>query len=207
MFKFMPKEHPFFDLFDHAARNALDAAKALHELMENFTDLENKAKRLENIEHAGDEIAHRVYGLIETTFITPLDREDIHALTKLLDDITDRTEMTATRLVTYRVTQSTEDAKALSRVLLQSVTLVVEAIGMLRDLKQSEKILARCIDINTQEDEGDRIYQHALGALFDGQASAIDIIKWKDIYHCMENATDVCEDLANVLQAIVTKNA
>jgi hypothetical protein len=207
MFSLMPREKVFFELFNKSAANAHETAKTLAELLDNFTDVANKAQQIKNLEHAGDEIAHHIFDHLAKTFITPLDREDIHEITSRLDDITDLIDTAANRLVLYKVEKSTEDARALGHVLVKATGSLVQAFALLNNLKRSEVILNHCIDVHTQENEGDRIHHHALAALFDSRVDPAEIIKWKDIYQTIETATDVCEDVANVLHTVVVKNA
>jgi predicted phosphate transport protein (TIGR00153 family) len=207
MFSLMPREKVFFELFNKSAANAHTTALALQTLLEDFTDVDNKVQRIRDCEHAGDEIAHEIYDRLAKTFITPLDREDIHDITSRLDDVTDMTDSAAKRLVLYKVGQPTEEAKALGRVLVRATSSLVEAFKLLDNLKRSEEILKHCIEVHTQENEGDRINHHALATLFENNTSPVDIIKWKDIYHLMETATDLCEDVANVIHTVVVKNA
>jgi len=207
MFSLMPREKVFFELFNKSAANAHATAKALQALLEDFTDVDTKVQRIKDLEHAGDEIAHEIFDRLAKTFITPLDREDIHAITSELDNITDMADSAASRLMLYKVGVPTDDARALGRVLVRATGSLVEAFKLLDNLKNSEAILKYCIDVHTQENEGDRINHHALAALFENNTPPADIIKWKDIYHIMETATDVCEDVANVVHTVVVKNA
>ncbi len=207
MFTLMPKSNVFFDMFEKSAQNALDGAKVLDDLFNNFTDVSNAVRQIKNIEHAGDEITHRIYELLDKTFVTPFDREDIQEITSCLDDVIDHIDVVANRLMIYKIKSMTEPAKALSKVILKGAGILVEVMPSLRNMKQSEKILQACIDLHTQENEGDRIMQHSLAALFENETNAIELIKWKDIYQKLEGATDSCEDVADALHTIVIKNA
>jgi hypothetical protein len=207
MFSLMPREKIFFELFSKAAANVHEAALALADLLENYVDVPTKVQRLRNLEHAGDEIAHHIHDHLAKTFITPLDREDIHEITSRLDDIVDGAYSAAHRMELYRVERTTPDAQALGQVLVKATASLVQAFALLDNFKRSEEILRHCIDVHTQENEGDRIQHHALGELFASNTPAVEIIKWKDIYHIIETATDVCEDVANVLHTVVVKNA
>lgn len=207
MFSLMPREKVFFELFNKSAANAHEAAKVLSDLLENFTDINTKAQHLKNLEHAGDEITHHIFDHLAKTFITPLDREDIQAISSRMDDIADLADSASHRMILYKIERPTEDAKALARVLVKSTESLAKAFTLLDNMKRSDEILQHCIDVHTQENEGDRINHHALAALFENNASPVDIIKWKDLYYILETATDVCEDVANVLHTIVVKNA
>jgi predicted phosphate transport protein (TIGR00153 family) len=206
MFTLMPREKVFFDLIEQSAKNVHVGAEALATLLGDFTDVAAKVKRIKEIEHAGDEITHTIFDRLNRTFITPLDREDIHAIASRLDDILDLIDTAANRMMLYKVTAITQDAKELGECLVQATQAVVDAVCKMRDLKDPEGVLRLCVVIHTHENAGDRVAQRALAALFESYAP-IDIIKWKDIYFDLETATDRCEDAANVLESIVLKNA
>jgi uncharacterized protein len=207
MFSLMPRERIFFDLFSQSAANAHQAAGALADLLEDFTDVPEKVQRLKDLEHAGDKITHEIFEHLAKTFITPLDREDIHEIASELDNISDLADSAACRLSLYRIERPTEDIKLLARCLVRGTGSLVEAFKLIGDMKRSEEILRHCIEVHTQENEADRINHHALAALFEKHTDAAEIIKWKDLYHIVETATDVCEDVANVIHNVVVKNA
>jgi uncharacterized protein len=207
MFSIIPKEMIFFDLFEEAAKNAHLGAVALSELLEDYRNVAEKAKKIKDIEHAGDKITHTTIEKLNQTFITPLDREDIHRLISRIDDILDMIDTAVNRMYLYKIDKPTEDAKALARVLVKATQIIVDLLPKMRNLKLSSSLLQDCIAIHTQENEGDRIEQHALASLFENGQDPIYIIKWKDIYEELESATDRCEDVANVIEGIVLKNA
>jgi uncharacterized protein Yka (UPF0111/DUF47 family) len=207
MFRLIPREESFFELFDGAAKNVHEGALAMLEFLEKFNDPVERAKRMKDIEHAGDRITHDTIERLNRTFITPFDREDIHELVTKLDDILDLIDTSMNRMVLYKVEKPTEDALLLARCLRHSTALILEAMPLLRNMKNGPEILKRCIAIHGQENEADRIEQHGLASLFDNKHEAVEIIKWKDIYGDLETATDRCEDVANVLEGIVLKNA
>ena len=207
MFRLFPKDETFFDLFEKAAANAHEGAALLVEFFDHFEDIENKARKIKNVEHAGDDLTHHTIQRLNKTFITPIDREDIHELICRLDDILDLIDTSVHRMLLYKIQKPTDDAKALAKVLEQATAILVRATGLLRNLKGAEQILSACREVHTQENEGDRILHHALAALFDSGRDPIEIIKWKDIYEMLESSADRCEDVANVLEGIVLKNA
>lgn len=207
MFSLMPRERIFFDLFEQAAANVHQSAEALAELLRDYTDVDAKRRHIKDLEHAGDELTHRTMELLNKTFITPFDREDIHAIATRLDDIVDLVHTAANRMRLYKIGAPTEDARKLADCLVEATSAVVDAVARLRDLKDPEGVLRLCVVIHTHENTGDRLVQDALAALFEGGQSPVDIIKWKDIYQDMETATDRCEDVANALEAVVLKNA
>lgn len=207
MFSFFPKDQSFFELFEKAASNAHDGAVLLVELLDHYEDIENKARKIKNVEHAGDELTHHTIKRLNETFITPIDREDIHELISRMDDILDLIDTAVQRMILYRIPRPTDDARALARVLEQATTVVMRATGLLRNLKDPDPILRACIEVHTHENEGDRIQHHALASLFENEKDPVMIIKWKDIYESLEASADRCEDVANVLEGIVLKNA
>ena len=204
---FMPREESFFELFERAAANVHQGSRQLLELLEKFNDRDERAKKIKDTEHAGDKLTHDTMERLNRTFITPLDREDIHELVSRLDDVLDLMDTATSRMVLYKIEKPTDDAIALARCLVHATGVLVEAMPLLRNMKNSKEILQRCIAIHTQENEADKIEQHALAALFEKGHDPVDIIKWKDIYQDLEEATDRCEDVANVLEGIVLKNA
>ena len=207
MFSLIPKEMVFFDLFEEAAKNAHQGALALQDLLEDFRNVPDKVKKLKDIEHAGDKITHTTIEKLNQTFITPIDREDIHRLISRIDDILDMIDTAVNRMYLYKIDKPTDDAKALARVLVKATGIIITLLPKMRHLKLSSSLLQDCIEIHTQENEGDRIEQHALASLFENGHDPIYIIKWKDIYEELEAATDRCEDVANVIEGIVLKNA
>ena len=207
MFSLIPKEMVFFDLFEEAAKNAHEGAIALQDLLNDFRDVPAKVKRIKDIEHAGDKITHTTIEKLNQTFITPIDREDIHELICRIDDILDLIDTAVARMHLYKIKEPTDDAKALARVLVDATKIITDLLPKMRSMKLSSSLLQHCIEIHTKENEGDRIEQHALAALFENGHDPIFIIKWKDIYEELEAATDRCEDVANVIEGIVLKNA
>jgi uncharacterized protein len=211
MFSLMPKEQVFFDLFEKSAENVHRGAQKLVDLLERFEGIPAKVQEVKDIEHAGDKLTHEMIERMNRTFITPLDREDIHELACRMDDIIDLMDTAVNRMMLYKVGKPTDDARALARVLERSTGILREAMPRLRRLNNRgdvEVLLKACVEVHTQENEGDRIEQHALATLFEnGQNDPIMVIKWKDIYQDLEAATDRCEDVANVIEALVLKNA
>ena len=206
VFGFIPKEQVFFDLFERAAKNVHEGALVLGALVDDFRDVAAKADVVKDIEHAGDRITHETIEKLNKTFITPLDREDIHELICRLDDILDYIDTAVSRMVLYKIDKPTDDAKALGKVVVHATKIITELVPQLRNLKRTDSLIQQCIAVHTQENEGDRIEQHALAALFENGHDPTTIIKWKDIYEDLEEATDRCEDVANVIEGIVLKN-
>ena len=207
--KIFPKELKFFDQFELSAQNLLKGAKEFLNLLENYQaqGLNERIETLRVIEHEGDIITHQTIEKLNTTFLTPIDREDIHALISKLDDVLDFIESSAVRMQMFKISCPTEQSIKLTVVLFKAVEQVVEAISRLRNIKQPESIIHHCIEINRLENEGDIIQRNAIADLFECCVNPIEIIKWKEIYENIETAIDKCEDVANVIEGIVLKNA
>jgi uncharacterized protein len=205
--RLLPQDEGFFDLFERASDNLKEAGRLLDLFLTDFTDVANKAKQIKNVEHAGDHLTREAIEKLNRTFLAPFDREEIHELVCKMDDVLDHIDEAVNRMVLYRVTAPTDDAKALGKVLRAATDLIHDLMPLLRNLKQPQVILNKCLQIQQQESEGDRIEQHGLAALFDHKTDAIEIIKWKDIYGDLETATDACSDVANVVESIVIRHS
>jgi len=205
--RFFPKEEKFFDMFAKGSENVLEGARLLSDLITDYTDIIEKSKRIKEVEHEGDKITHDTVTKLNNTFITPLDREDIYSLICKMDDVLDFIDAVSSRMILYKVKFPTNEARALMDVLLKSVEEMDKAIRELRNIKKPEAILKYCIEINTLENKGDVILRDAVAKLFDDGTSPIDVIKWKEIYENLETAIDRCEDVANVIEGAVLKNA
>ena len=206
MFGLMPKEDIFFTLIESSALNAHEGAKALADLLDNYTDVETKRRHIKDLEHKGDEITHQIFEQLNKTFITPLDREDIHAIASRLDDVLDFIDASANRLLLYKPGTPGDDAKAMGRVLIQATAVLVDATRKFKNLKDPAGVIACCRQVHLHENEADKLSQHALATLFENAQNAVEIIKWKDIIEDLETATDRCEDVANALEGVVIKN-
>ena len=205
-FRLIPKEESFFDLFEELSGVLLKAGGLLAEATERFETLPENAKRLERLEHDGDQITHEIITRLNRTFITPIDREDIHGLTTALDDVLDLIEAATERFILYKVSSITPQAQEIAKVVQQQVRQIHEVMPKLRHLRH-ERIMEHCIEINRLENVGDRLLRDAFAALFNGNPDPIYVIKWRELYEFLESATDKCEDVANVIEAIVLKNA
>ena len=194
-------------MFNAQSANVVQGARLLKELMENYTDVEQKRMMIEKTESQGDEIAHKIIEKLNTTFITPMDREDIHALTSALDDILDFITASAQRFQLYRVDSITEDAISLANVVVRAAEEIEALIERMHDRKNLKSIKTRLIEVNRLENEGDSISRHAIAGLFETGNDPIQIIKWKEIYEHLETAVDKCEDAANIVEAVMLKQA
>ena len=205
--RLIPREEKFFDLFRQQAANVVEGARLIRGFLEDYTDLDQKRLKIEMVESAGDEIAHRIIEKLNTTFITPMDREDIHALASALDDILDLIYATAQRLHLYGVKAITSDAIALANVILRAAEETEALVDRMEDMRNARNLKARWIEVNRLENEGDKISRQAIAGLFEREKDPIEVIKWKEIYEHLETAIDKCEDAANIVEAVVLKNA
>lgn len=192
----------FFDFFEQHAEKTLEAAKLLYTMLAQPGDAAGQARRIKEVEHEGDIITHRAVETLHKTFVTPIDRGDIHRLITRLDDILDLIEATSERVWLYDINTADPDATQLAEVLVQAVTQVNRAMGGLRNLHDREALLQICMEINRFENEGDTLLRSALARLFNGNKDPITIIKLKEVYDFLEDAVDRCEDVANVLEGV-----
>jgi hypothetical protein len=204
--KIFPKETDFFSIFEKAAGNVTHAATLFVGIMEYFSNLEHWAREVHELEQEGDVYTHDIIRKLNKSFVTPIDREDIHALASRIDDILDLLWNAADRLTVFKLTESTKWGIIMAKDLLATVELVEKAIKQLKN-KNYVHIQEYCIEINKLENKMDRGFRDALAHLFDELQDPILIIKWKEIYEHLEDASDRCEDVANILEAIVLKHA
>jgi len=206
-FRFLPSEENFFELFDEIAEILVNAAVCLHDLIVNYHDLDAKAKALRDMEkqvdRITDDICHRIY----VSFVTPIDREDIHALSSSMDDVLDYIEASADRMKLYGIDKPRKEAEELAQVLVESTKLIQTGILALNNYRDIETVLKPCIEINKLENQADQIQRRALARLFKEEPNPLEIAKWQEIFDRLETATDRCEDVANVFESIVVKNA
>jgi uncharacterized protein len=203
IFGLLPREEAFFDLFKQAAHNVIEGSRLLMELMEDYTNVQQKIERIKEVEHIGDGITHDIALRLNQTFLTPLDREDIHDLASALDDILDAVEAVADRFAIYKIAQPTESAIRLADILYRASVAVgrgVDHIAM-----SHEEVKEYGVQVNSLENEADRVSRDAISELFEKETNPIAVIKWKEIYETFEEGTDRCEDVANVIECIVLK--
>jgi len=201
-----PRETKFFEMFEEIAGNLVDGAKALSELLHNY-DYERMPRAIEKIkeiEHRGDEMTHRVLVKLNQTFITPFDREDIHLLVSSLDDVLDFVFSASDRLLTYKIVQPSPSAKILAGIILKQAEELKKAVSL---LGKNGRLLPHCVEVNRLENEADQVSREAIGRLFDNNSDPITLIKLKELLEILEEASDKAEDVANVLETVVLKNA
>jgi len=206
-FLLTPRDTKFYDLFERDTANLVVAAEKLVDFFENYGNVEAKAKEMKGLETQGDTITHQIVQRLHRTFVTPIDREDIAQLAHSLDDIMDFIEAAARTAFLYHVEQPAERARELARIVLRMAYKLNEMLPRLRHRDQFEQILTECVEINSLENEADDVHHTAMAELFDGSGDACEIIKWREIYQHLEDATDCGEDVANILEGIVLKNA
>jgi len=204
--KLFPKEIDFYEIFDQMAANAAKSTQLLLDLLKNFDNIEDRIQEIYGLEQEGDMLTHDVIKRLNRTFLTPIDREDIHALASHIDDIVDCVWAFADRLKVFQIEKPTEDALSITRDLDRTVNVISKAIVELR-AKKYDHVQEHCIEINRLENRIDRAYKAALGNLFANEKDPVLIIKWKDLYETLEKASNVCEDVANILEAVLLKNA
>ena len=205
--RFLPSDERFYDFFEASVKKVVQGAVQLEELIGDFSNVPLRAKQIKDTEHEGDVITHDTIEMLNRTFITPLDREDIHNLISSLDDVLDYIEACAERLHLFKVGKTTDEARLLVGILVKAAKEVEQAVSKLRRLKGADSIMKNCIEINRLENEGDFVGRTAVAKLFEGEPNPLEVIKWREIYETLENAIDRCEDVANVLEGIVLKNA
>jgi uncharacterized protein len=207
MFRVTKREEIFYSMFVETAENTCKAALMLEDLMTNFTDVDNKIKKIEDVEHECDKRVHKILAQLNKSFITPIDREDIYLIAKELDNITDDIEATAHRFNMFNVSSIREEAKKLTELIVVSTKELKDVMSELKNMKKSKTLKEKIIEINRIENEGDEIYRSAMTSLFKHEKDAIEVIKWKEILEYLENTLDACEDVANIIEGVVMKNA
>lgn len=215
MLELIPKEKKFFDLFKKDILGVLEAAYVFKEMVFDYSNPQEKLNRLVDLEKEGDITTHEIMDSLNRTFITPFDREDICSLTYGLDDILDLIEATAGRMVLYRIFETKlfehfgtgPYLKGMADYIYLAVSQIHKAIDALSSLKKNHRrILDYCIEINSYENEVDRILRDAISDLFEKEKDSVSLMKWKEIYESAEATTDKCEDIACILESIVVKH-
>jgi predicted phosphate transport protein (TIGR00153 family) len=202
--RLIPREERFFDLFVEDAANVLGAARLLEAFVRTYDAVERRAGEIRDAEHRGDEISHDIGRRLESTFVTPFDREEIHGLISALDDVLDYIEEVADTFVLYHIDAPTPVAVEQAAIVVRQCEQLHEALGHLRGFKNLDKYW---IEVHRLENEGDRIVRSAIASLFEKEKNPIELIKWKEIYTLLETTIDKCEDVANIIERIVVKNA
>jgi uncharacterized protein Yka (UPF0111/DUF47 family) len=202
--RILPRDERFYEMFTGLAKRLTASATLLHEMFMSPGELEAKVSKIKGLEHEADKLTHDIIDRIDRTFVTPFDREDIHALASELDDVIDLIDGTARRATIFRIQRTRPAAVVLAEVLERAARCVEEGV---RDMKNAKHVYAVSERLKILEEEGDAVYHDAMGALFAEGGDALEVVKWKDLYDKIEDALDQCEDVGNVLQSIALKNA
>jgi uncharacterized protein len=203
-FKIFPREEGFYDLFERAAQNLSETAHLLLRALAHFSDPVAAHEQIRDREHEGDEITHQIMRALNTSFVTPFDREDIHRLASSIDDILDAIEAVADLMVLHHIDRPLPEMTQQAEVLAQAADQTHQAIKGLRGFSGLEKYW---VEINRLENEGDRVYRNTVAKLFSGIYDAMAVLRWKDLVDQLEAAIDGCEDVADTLESIVLKHA
>jgi predicted phosphate transport protein (TIGR00153 family) len=206
MFNFLPKDTVFFDLFEALSRHVVSSAEHLRQLARSFPDMDTWVQRIREEEHGADELSHRALERLDLTFITPFDREDIHALVGELDDIIDNIDALAKRFQLFSVKSMEPLFEKQTDVLVRATVTLSEAVHRLRKSRKLSELKQQLIAIHHHESEGDDNHHAAIRRLFSGELETLEVVKWKELYDYVENAIDGCEDVGNTLERIVLKN-
>ena len=204
MVRLVPRDTKFFDMFAEMSGNIIEGAKLLGAILSDFQNVETRVQQLKDLEHKGDDMTHSILVKLNSTFITPFDREDIHALASAMDDVLDYVYAAGERLVMYKIHAAPPAAAELAGVILKQSEQLSKAVRM---LEKHDNVLDICVEINRLENEADRIARAALAALFEREKDPITLIKVKELLEVLETATDKAEDAANVLESVVLKSA
>jgi uncharacterized protein len=202
--RLIPRDERFFDLFVEDAANVLNAARRLEAMLRTYDQPEARAAEIRDDEHRGDELSHAIGARLESTFVTPFDREDIHALISGLDDVLDFIEEAADTFVLYRIEAPTGTAVQQASIIVKQVEQLHEALGHLAGFKDLDRYW---IEVHRLENEGDTIARAAIAGLFQDASAPLDVVKWKDIYGILEETIDKAEDVANIIERITIKHA
>lgn len=205
MFRLLPKDEKYFDLFNRVASHLSEGALILQRLFSDFDGHVKHAEKIKEIENTCDELTHTIISRLNQTFITPIDREDIHSLASELDDVMDYIEYVARRTVLFRVEYTTPQAQELTDIVVRMVATLERAVVALD--KDRNQVMIECVELHRLEKEGDAAHHRAISNLFDTEQDPIKLLKWKELYEALELTIDKCQDTASTLEGIVLKNS
>ena len=206
MFKTTKKDLIFFDLFSVVMDDTCKAAEILQDLFTNFVDVDDKIKAIEKLEHSCDRTIHDIIEHLNRSFITPIDREDIFVIAKEIDNIIDTIEATAQGLRLFAITRIRPQAIEMAQLITKSTVALSIVVGELKQFKTSKILQPKIIEVNHIENDGDEAYNRIMQELFSKEQNPVEIIKWKEIIENMESTIDECEEVANMIEGIVSKN-
>ncbi len=208
--RFLPKNEAFFELFDAAAENAVEVATMLATVIAQEGDQGRQIRKLHDLEHRGDEITHSIFNALNSTFVTPLDREDIQGLAAEIDDFVDDLEEAAERLRLYQLTEPSETAQLFARIICEQARAIAQALKLLPELgKNLESVRGYVVEIHRLENEADDALRDVLGRLYADVTEVPELVRriqWRELFSLLENATDRAEDVADVLEGILLKH-
>jgi predicted phosphate transport protein (TIGR00153 family) len=207
MFNLSPKNDKFFDMFLSFAETINKSTEMLKEFVNDPSNGEKKFQEIKDVEHDGDIKLHELFEELNKSFITPLDREDIYAIGKALDDVIDFVEQTASRFVMFNITKSRDEAVALANLTTECTKELIGLMTELKKMKSTKTLKDRIVEINRIENEADVAYRSNVRILFLEQPSAVELMVWKEVYENLENIFDACEDVANIIEGVVMKHA
>ncbi|MDQ3282196.1 MAG: DUF47 family protein [Acidobacteriota bacterium] len=202
-FRLIPREEKFYDDFKTMADQLRHGARLLETMFATDPPQADKADEIKEVEHQCDYVTHEIIQRLNKTFVTPIDREDIHELARTLDDVMDAIDNAASLIPLYRIERIRPGARELTRIIIQQTDEIRAAVEA---LEKRDGVLERAIEINRLENEADRIHRRAIGQLFEEESNPVTVIKWKELYDLLEEATDACEDVANLLENVVVKH-
>jgi uncharacterized protein Yka (UPF0111/DUF47 family) len=205
--KLMPRSDDFFDDFEKLAAATVEGTRMFKALLDDFTDVPRKVQAIKDVEHRGDDITHRAFERLHTQFITPFDRPEIHRLLSRIDDVLDLTDAAAERLGLYEIDAILPDARELAGVLVAAAETMQQAVRGLRDVKNPQRVLEACKQVNVCENQGDTLIRRAIADLFKSGLDPLTVMKWKEILDLVEDGIDRAEDVANVIEGVVLEHA
>lgn len=207
VFRFIPHDEKFFELFEAQAVHNVEAARVFKELAQKWSLDPKPFERLRDIEHEADITCHEIYDKLNRTFVTPFDREDIRELAGELDTVVDLIEAVGHRMMLFKIDRSNDDLTTMADILYQACENVRKAVSELQKGEKSRRIMDYCIEVNRLENAGDQALNRAISKLFEGKPDPLDVIKWKEVFETLEQAIDKCEDVAHTLETILVKQA
>lgn len=202
----LTRDAVFWNSFTQLAGKALEAAKLVEQMFNDLSKASALAEQVKKLETEGDTLTHEVVKALHATWITPLDREEIHALVSSLDDVLDAIDGAAARVTLYEISKTNDEIKALAAVLVSSTKDLATLVEGLQDIKDAERLITLCRAIGQHEDAADAVYRKAIARLFKEESNAIEVMKWRDVFERLETATDRAEDAANVIEGIVLEH-
>ena len=206
LLRLIPREEKFFDLFDKLAEKIEEGGECFLDMVEHYEYSKPKIAKLKVLEHEADVITRKTYEQMHTTFLTPIDREDIYDLVNKMDSILDMIEASAARMYLYNVKKPAREIIDQAKILNKAIKKVKVIVHALRDMKNAKTIIDDCVEIHTLENEGDIVLRMTMSRLFEHEKDPVELIKWKEIFERIEEAIDICEDVSNTVEGIVLKH-